>query len=202
MSIRSVSTVYRQVDRAHFTLTTVLSVALWCRWQVDNIQAHGRGCFEHSSGVEGHSNHPAVCYANTQVARRAALQASTAHRGTVSSLESGIYKLGCFVCAFHSSCVFGKAYSAFFHRPLEASSYRVLACENLHVWATVLSACLPACLPDCVSFAECVILQVAQQASSLLPRTPAATNPATARHLAAAYGDQVRRLRPGEKVAA
>jgi hypothetical protein len=34
--------------------------------------------------------------------------------------------------------------------------------------------------------------QVAQQASSLLPRTPAATNPATARHLAAAYGDQVR----------
>lgn len=36
-----------------------------------------------------------------------------------------------------------------------------------------------------------VLLQVAQEASSLLPRTPAATNPATARHLAAAYGDQV-----------
>lgn len=33
--------------------------------------------------------------------------------------------------------------------------------------------------------------QVAQTASSLLPRSPAATNAATARHLAAAYGDQV-----------
>jgi glycerol-3-phosphate dehydrogenase len=43
--------------------------------------------------------------------------------------------------------------------------------------------------PSCYAVLYCAV-QVAQHASMLLPRTPAATQPATARHLAAAYGDQ------------